>query len=117
MDEVDALRYKIEEAEIGLTRIPKKARVKYEMRKLKFHTEDVDMVEANMQQAEAKVDVEVTEVAGRQRKAGIVKVKKKERRSTFNEDGNEVIELSSSEEETHESGGIKEKYWRGLEKS
>lgn len=116
LDEVDALRYKIEEAEIGLTRIPKKARVKYEMRKLKFHTEDVDMVEAFMQQAEAKVDVEVTEVAGRKRKAGIVKVKKKERRSTFNEDGDEVIELSSSEEETHDSGGDKGEILEGPRK-
>ncbi|QSZ37753.1 hypothetical protein DSL72_008852 [Monilinia vaccinii-corymbosi] len=103
LDEVGALRYTIPEAEIGLARIPTKARVKFELRKLKVMMIDVANVEKETDKSE-EASVGVKEEAGKKRKAetGMKKEKKKERKITLNEDGNEIIELSSSGEETED---------------
>ncbi|KAF7897877.1 uncharacterized protein EAF01_008843 [Botrytis porri] len=96
LDGFGALRYTIQEAEVGLTRIPTKTRVEFELRKLKFKTLDV----TNSGNEIAKiggVDSGVKEEMGRKRKAG---GGKKERRSILNGDGHEVIELSSDEDKT-----------------
>lgn len=96
LDGYGALRYTIQEAEVGLTRIPTKARVEFELRKLKFMTVDVTNIEGGIAKS-GEVDVGAREEMGRKRKAGSAK---KERRSILNDDGNEVIELSSDEDET-----------------
>ncbi|KAF7865821.1 hypothetical protein EAF04_005986 [Stromatinia cepivora] len=97
LDKFNALRYTVQEAQVGLTKIPTKARVEFELRKLKFMTVDVTNIEKKTEKLE-EVKSEVKEVAGKKRKAGNGK-KKQARKSTFNENGDEVIELSSSEEE------------------
>ncbi|KAF7926256.1 uncharacterized protein EAE98_006551 [Botrytis deweyae] len=108
LDGFGALRYTIQEAEVGLTRIPTKARVEFELRKLKFMTVDVTNIGGATANS-GEVDVEVKEEMGRKRKA---ESGKRERRSVLNDNGNEVIELSSdedeteSEEEEEEKGGI-----------
>ncbi|KAF7944339.1 hypothetical protein EAE96_010737 [Botrytis aclada] len=98
LDGFGALRYTIEEAEVGLTKIPTKTRVEFELRKLKFMTTDVTNIGGAIAKL-GEVDVGVKEEMGRKRKAGRGK---KERRSTLNGDGNEVIELSSDEDETED---------------
>ncbi|KAF7879682.1 uncharacterized protein EAF02_007852 [Botrytis sinoallii] len=111
LDGFGALRYTIQEAEVGLTRIPTKARVEFELRKLKFMTVDVTNIGGAIANS-GKVDVEVKEEMARKRKA---ECGKKERRSVLNDNGNEIIELSSdedeteSEEEEEEKGGIARK--------
>ncbi|CAD6441679.1 7d729867-6ab4-4547-91b6-f796cf908cf4-CDS [Sclerotinia trifoliorum] len=100
LDKFNALRYTVQEAQVGLTKIPTKARVEFELRKLKFTTVDVTNVEKNTENLE-QVKPEVKQVAGKKRKAGNGK-KKQVRKSTLNENGYEVIELSSSEEDDGE---------------
>ncbi|TGO30009.1 hypothetical protein BPAE_0009g00670 [Botrytis paeoniae] len=105
LDGFGALRYTIQEAEVGLTRIPTKARVEFELRKLKFMTVDVTNIGNVIEKLEEE-DVGVKEEMGRKRKAGSGK---KERRSILNGDGNEVIELSSDEDETESEEEEEEK--------
>ncbi|KAI9650360.1 hypothetical protein NHQ30_000373 [Ciborinia camelliae] len=101
LDKIDALRYTIQEAEVGLTKIPTKARVEFEMRKLKFMTVDAAKIEKETENSK-EVKAGVNEEVGKERKAGNEK-KRKARKSTLNENGNEVIELSSSGEEDGDS--------------
>ncbi|TEY33694.1 hypothetical protein BOTCAL_0668g00050, partial [Botryotinia calthae] len=98
LDRSGALRYTIQEAEVGLARISTKARVEFELRKLKFVTVDVTNIEKEIEIV-GEVNVGVKSEMERKRKAGSGK---KERRSTLNDNGNEVIELSSDEDETED---------------
>ncbi|RAL59561.1 hypothetical protein DID88_006554 [Monilinia fructigena] len=93
LEAIGVLQYTIQEAEIGLTKIPTKARVKYELRKIKVMMVDVTNGEGNTEKVE-EANVEVKEEVGKKRKAETGK--EKVRRITLNEDGNEIIELSSS---------------------
>ncbi|KAM0135342.1 hypothetical protein ACHAO1_005228 [Botrytis cinerea] len=104
LDQSGSLRYKIQEAEVGLARIPTKTRVEFELRKLKLVTVDVTNIGKEMERSE-EVDVGVKGEVERKRKAGSGK---KERRSTSNDNGNEVIELSSDEDETEDEEDEKE---------
>ncbi|KAA8563799.1 hypothetical protein MFRU_024g00180 [Monilinia fructicola] len=98
LEAVGALRYTIQEAEIGLTKIPTKARVKFELRKMKVMMIDVTNDEENTEKVK-EVIVEGKEEVGKKRKA---QPGKKVRKITLNEDGNEIIELSSSGGETED---------------
>lgn len=103
LDGFGALRYTIQEAEVGITRIPTKARVEFELRKLKFVTVDATNIGKATEQP-GGMNVGVKEEVGKKRKAGSGK---NERRSALNDDGKEVIELSSDEDETEDEEGEK----------
>ncbi|KAB8291681.1 hypothetical protein EYC80_006481 [Monilinia laxa] len=109
LEAIGVLRYTIQEAEIGLTKISTKARVKYELRKMKVMMVDVTDIEGKAEKVK-EANVEVKEEVGKKRKAETGK--KKVRKITLNEYGNEIVELSSNEEEV---AGLEEEKVKSLD--